>query len=168
MLRVETERRKRDFDRNATFHAFVKRHLSLATRRQLDQVRISKKAAGNPRFGWDDVVTVCRDQLQGIGLADDVEAQPQVQCRPAGPQAPAAGGAPRAPAPHVPGLSTGGPTVVCDLCTSLGVGGANHPRERCFVDPKSRFHKAEVRQRRVAQARARGITIPQLLLDAEK
>lgn len=31
---------------------------------------MAKKAAGNAKFGWDDVVTVCRDREAGIGLAD--------------------------------------------------------------------------------------------------
>ncbi len=136
-------------DKTASFHAFVKRHLSLATRRQLDSVRLSKKAAGSTRFGWDDVVTVCRDKQQGVGLADEPLAAQVEVCKPApaARSAAAPGGAPAAPraAPFVPGLSTQGMTVVCDLCTSLGVGGANHPRERCYVDPKSRFHKADVR-----------------------
>lgn len=52
----------------------------------------------------------------------------------------------------------------CDLCTKLGLGGDNHSREWCYVDPKSKAYKPEVRQRRVAQAQARGIPVPQELL----
>ncbi len=42
----------------------------------------------------------------------------------------------------------------------LGAGGDNHSREWCYIDPKSKVYKPEVHQRRVAQARARGIKIP--------
>jgi hypothetical protein len=42
----------------------------------------------------------------------------------------------------------------------LGAGGDNHSREWCYIDPKSKVYKPEVRQRRVAQARARGLKIP--------
>lgn len=38
----------------------------------------------------------------------------------------------------------------CDLCSQLGLGGDNHSREWCYVDPKSKVYKPEVRQRRVA------------------
>lgn len=33
----------------------------------------------------------------------------------------------------------------CDLCTKLGLGGENHSREWCYVDPKSKVYKPEVR-----------------------
>ena len=42
----------------------------------------------------------------------------------------------------------------------LGAGGDNHSREWCYIDPKSKVYKPEVRQRRVAQARARWLSIP--------
>ncbi len=41
-----------------------------------------------------------------------------------------------------------------------------HPRERCFIDPKSPMYRPEVRARKVATARKLGITIPpELLVD---
>ncbi len=48
----------------------------------------------------------------------------------------------------------------CSLCVQLGAGGDNHSREWCYIDPKLKVYKPEVRQRRVAQARARGLKIP--------
>ncbi len=42
------------------------------------------------------------------------------------------------------------PQRKCGLCAKLGVGGDNHSREWCYVDPKSRAYKPEVRRRRVA------------------
>jgi hypothetical protein len=38
----------------------------------------------------------------------------------------------------------------CDLCAKLGMGGDTHSREWCYIDPKSKAYKPEVRQRRVA------------------
>ncbi len=48
----------------------------------------------------------------------------------------------------------------CDLCGKLGLGGDAHHREWCFIDPKSRVYKPEVRRRKVARARALGLPIP--------
>lgn len=48
----------------------------------------------------------------------------------------------------------------CDLCTKLGAGGENHQREWCYIDPKSKVYRPEVRARRVAQAKQRGLAIP--------
>jgi hypothetical protein len=61
VLRVEQTRRGLDMDKGSTYHAFVKKCLDLDLRRKLDQVRWAKKASGNARFGWEDVVAVCRD-----------------------------------------------------------------------------------------------------------
>jgi hypothetical protein len=74
VLRVEAERRRMSIDKASTYHAFVKRDLDLKLRQRLDQVRWAKKASGNPKFGWDDVVTVCRDMQNGCTLGDDTEA----------------------------------------------------------------------------------------------
>ena len=38
----------------------------------------------------------------------------------------------------------------CELCVKLGMGGDTHSREWCYIDPKSKAYKPEVRQRRVA------------------
>ncbi len=35
-----------------------------------------------------------------------------------------------------------------------------HKRELCFIDPKSRMYRPEVRQRKVMQARKLGLPIP--------
>lgn len=77
VLRVEVERRRWDMEKSATYHAFVKRYLDLPLRKCLDQVRMAKKAAGNNKFSWDDVVTVCRDRQAGIGLAEEEEVEKQ-------------------------------------------------------------------------------------------
>ena len=70
-------------------------------------------------------------------------------------------------APAVREYREGRESKKCDLCTRLGLGGDNHSREWCYVDPKSRAYKPEVRQRRVAQAKARGIQVPQELLEED-
>jgi hypothetical protein len=61
VLRVEATRRRMNIDRASTYHAFVKRDLDQKLRERLDSVRWAKKATGNLKFGWEDVVTVCRD-----------------------------------------------------------------------------------------------------------
>ena len=82
-------------------------------------MRIAKKAAGNHKFGWDDVVTVCRDRKAGIGLAEEpsiglvaVESKPKL--------APAA---PQQTSGEAPSKVEQGARRVCDLCQKLGVGG---------------------------------------------
>jgi len=40
------------------------------------------------------------------------------------------------------------------------VGGDNHSDEWCFINPRSKAYRPDVRARRVAQAKARGIKIP--------
>ena len=42
----------------------------------------------------------------------------------------------------------------------LGAGGDNHSHEWCYIDPKLKVYKPEVRARRVAQAKVRGLKIP--------
>lgn len=152
---METERRRRGLDKSATYHAFVRRHLDDDTKRSLDQVRLAKKAAGNNKFGWDDVVTVCRDKMAGISLAEEIApSAPKTTFRPAA--------AP--PQTH----SYDKPKSKCNLCSKLGLGGDSHAREWCFIDPNSKAYKPEVRERRVAQAKARGIPIPPELEVVEK
>ncbi len=78
----------------ATYHAFVKL-LDVEVKRSLDIVRLNKKAQGyvsmhGTRFGWDDVVCVCRDVMSGSQLA------------PAPTPAPKAPPARSAPAPRAP------------------------------------------------------------------
>ena len=83
MLRVETERRRLDIDKSSTFHAFVKRNLDLGLRQKLDQIRWSKKTQGNLKFGWDDVVAVCRDMASGCALGEAAaEATPPLTSTP--------------------------------------------------------------------------------------
>ena len=54
----------------------------------------------------------------------------------------------------------------CSLCSQLGIQGDMHPRERCFIDPKSPLYKPEVHAKKVATARKLGITSPpELLVD---
>ena len=110
----------------------------------------------NMRVGWEDIVMLARDKAAGVAFAPHVQpAAPacapvppvrQVQAAPPPPRASAAvqgGGAGRGAAegqaerPH------------CDLCCRLGLGGDMHKRELCFIDPKSRMYRPEVRQRKV-------------------
>jgi hypothetical protein len=75
VLWVESVRRRMGIDRASTYHAFVRRDLDLRLRERLDQVRWAKKATGNLRFGWEDVVTVCRDMQHGCTLGDEPPRQ---------------------------------------------------------------------------------------------
>ena len=43
-----------------------------------------------------------------------------------------------------------------------------HKREYCFIDPKSKAYKPEVRARRLEQARKKGIEIPKDILEMDK
>ena len=47
----------------------------------------------------------------------------------------------------------------------MGLGNANHRRDYCFIDPKSRAYKPDVRARRISDAQKRGIKVPQDILD---
>jgi hypothetical protein len=78
VLRVETARRRMAVDKASTYHAFVKRDLDSRLRERLDQVRWSKKASGNLKFGWEDVVAVCRDMQHGCTLGDEPPSQAPV------------------------------------------------------------------------------------------
>lgn len=67
------------------------------------------------------------------------------------------------------GPGTGGPRAYtqCDLCTKLGIT-ANHSRDFCYVDPKGRHFKPEIKNRRVEQAKAKGLPIPPELMGTTK
>ena len=132
VLRVETERRQLNIDRSSTVHAFVKRYLDLGLRQKLDQIRWAKKIQGNPKFGWDNVVAVCRDMASGCALGEaDAEAKtPAISST----------------------LYTNKTTAEnnkgsrkCNLCAKLGMGGDTHSREWCYIDPRSKAYKPEVR-----------------------
>ncbi len=103
-------------------------------------VRLTKKAHGvnNFKFGWDDVVCVCRDIASGAQLA-----------APPAPAKAAQSAAARAPQParalpqraavtaHTGGMhgstnpqaSSRGQEKRCDLCAKLGLGGDAHHRD---------------------------------------
>ena len=71
--------------------------------------------------------------------------------------------------PAVPTGGGGGPgRVKCTLCTRLGIGRDNHKREWCYIDPASRVFKPDILAQRIAMAQARGITVPQDILDLQK
>jgi hypothetical protein len=89
VLRVETVRRRMGIDRASTYHAFVRRDLDLRLRERLDQVRWAKKATGNLRFGWEDVVTVCRDMQHGCTLGDKPPRQTAAPVQASAPSQPA-------------------------------------------------------------------------------
>ena len=61
----------------------------------------------------------------------------------------------------VRGTSSG---ASCPLCKQLG-GPFQHRPDLCFIDPKSPVFKPEVRSRRLAAAVAKGIPIPQAVVD---
>ena len=121
----------------------------------------------NTWVGWENIVMLAREKAAGVAFAPHVQpAAPacapvlpvrQVQVAPPPPRASAAvqgGGVGRGAAggqaewPH------------CDLCRRLGLGGDMHKWELCFIDPKSRMYRPEVRQRKLLHARKLGIPIP--------
>ncbi len=85
VMRVERERRSLGIDPNQAYHAFAKRFLDENLKAQLDQVRWAKKANGQVRWGWEDIVTVCRDVHTGCGLAPRAKAQTASTVPPAPP-----------------------------------------------------------------------------------
>lgn len=171
MMRVEVARRKVRVDANQAYHAFAKRFLDKGLKAQLDQVRWAKKAAGNNKWGWTDIVTVCKDLHTGCALGHD-SGQPAA-AHPAANHnhghshqaAPPSNNAPRTSPPRAAGQLGGaggarGPKH-CTICAKLGgVGADTHNDEWCFCNKKSKVYKAEVHQRRVNQAEAKGITVP--------
>jgi hypothetical protein len=88
------------------------------------------------------VVAVCRDMTSGCALGEVTEVAPIAPV-------PAATSAARQ-VPVVREFRENREARKCDLCSQLGLGGDNHSREWCYVDPKSKVYKPEVRQRRVA------------------
>lgn len=70
VLRIEAERRRLGADKKTTYRSYVSK-FDRALKSKLDTVRWSKKASGNPKFGWDDVVTVCRDVESGCALDEE-------------------------------------------------------------------------------------------------
>ena len=87
-------------------------------------------------------MAVCRDMTSGCALGDVAQV---VQSAPV----PVAVAAARQ-VPAVREVREHREVRKCDLCSQLGLGGDNHSREWCYVDPKSKVYKPEVRQRRVA------------------
>jgi hypothetical protein len=77
------------------------------------------------------VVAVCRDMTSGCALG---EGSAVAQIAPV----PAAVSAARQ-------TTVACENMKCDLCSKLGLGGDNHAREWCYVDPKSKVYKPEVR-----------------------
>ncbi len=71
---MELQRKKLGLNTETTFYAF-KGHLDAATKLKLEMVRINKRASGHmtsfgAKFGWEDVVMICRDEASGMPLAD--------------------------------------------------------------------------------------------------
>ena len=60
--------------------------------------------------------------------------------------------------------SKANPKYTCSIYKSLGAL-HNHHEEVCFINPKSTVFKPEVRAHRLAAAVARGLAIPQALVD---
>ena len=79
------------------------------------------------------MVAVCRDMASGCALGEAI-AEAEV---------------PRIPAPV---YSSKTPREIapkevrkCELCAKLGMGGDTHSREWCYIDPRSKAYKPEVR-----------------------
>ena len=135
---------------------------------KLEMVCITKKAHTGGSPGWDDVVALCRDESTRTSLLSDGEKRAPIQEAPAAnptPQLPAPQAAPATPAappatPKPPSRGSTG-TKKCELCSRLGVGPSDtHTKDWCYINPDSPAFKPDVRERRLQQARARGITIP--------
>jgi hypothetical protein len=104
-------------------------------------VRWAKKAAGNQKWGWEDIVTVCKDVHTGCALSRAPE--PTVPLTPATT-------APRLPTGGAPGQLGRKPGRRCEICDRLGgVGADTHTKEWCFCNPASKMYKREVHERRV-------------------
>lgn len=79
------------------------------------------------------MVAVCRDMASGCALGE------------------VAAVATSAPIPAAVSAAKSAPDGAnrvarkCDLCSKLGLGGENHAREWCYIDPKSKVYKPEVR-----------------------
>jgi hypothetical protein len=84
------------------------------------------------------VVAVCRDMASGCALGEAM-AEAEVPGNPAQFYS---------NKPTREGAAKDGRK--CELCAKLGMGGDTHSREWCYVYPKSKAYKPEVRQRRVA------------------
>ncbi len=94
-LRVEMERKRLSANRVATWHAF-KGYLDDPTMQVLEMVRVNKKTSGAAAaFGWEDVVTVCKDRTSGLALTARPPAVPS-RAPPARVAAPAAAPPPTA------------------------------------------------------------------------
>jgi hypothetical protein len=109
---------------------------------------------------------VCRDRLSGVSMMVEAPPKERPQLQAAAPAAhTAAAGGRNAPA----GGAGGGPErPFCPLCRKLGIGGDLHKPELCFIDPKSKMYRPEVRQRKLETARRLGKTIPPELLRDDK
>ncbi len=157
-VRVETERKRLNVSKMATWHAF-KGYLDDPTMQVLEMVRVNKKTSGTmmTSFGWDDVVTVCKDRTSGLALTAR-PASTQSRAPPTRAAAPAAAAPPPQRAAQTGDQADMRP--VCSLCSKLGLGGANHRRDMCFIDPNSKMYRPEVRARKVAQAKKLGLAVP--------
>lgn len=184
ILRVENARRGVHGGDAATLHCYLPR-LPHWFQGEVEQVRRTKRTTSAGPLTWADVVDLARDvQLRPtrgaagsagtggypvLGGASGAPAAPAV--------APAAVPAPAAPAPvHVAApvpraAAAAAPAKVaaapakrkCDYCTPLNIGMDGHDRKWCYVDPNSQAYKADVRARRIKQAKAKGVNLPAYL-----
>jgi hypothetical protein len=84
----------------------------------------AKEAAGNTRWGWEDIVTVCKDVHSGCALSPAPVAQPTVPA------------APQQPRPSA---------------QAIGIGADTHSKGWCLCDPSSKVYKLEVHEQRVPE-----------------
>jgi hypothetical protein len=96
----------------------------------------ASKVLSNPNtdayLTWNDIILVARDDKYSIKLVSE-EVTPVSK--------PVSGPSIRS----VPTAPSTEHSEKCSLCKQLGQGLDSHPRERCFIDPKSRYYKPEVR-----------------------
>ena len=153
-LGVEVLRRKLNACPVSTYHAFTLRFLGDTIREQLDQVRWAKKASGNYNWGWEDVISMCKDMESGCVLSkkkspEEKPAYPPANRGSSGGTGSAGGGAP----------AKG--SKLCEICDRLGGFGAQtHTKEWCYCNPNSKMYKPGLHETRVSMAKQKGIKVP--------
>ncbi len=101
-------------------------------------------------------MTVCKDVHTGCALGKPPVAPPPTSTIMQH-TAPSKPGANPNPQSHKPACK-------CEICDRLGgVGADTHTKEWCYCNPASKLYKAEVHERRLNQAKAKGIDIPREL-----
>jgi hypothetical protein len=147
----------------ATLHCFLPR-LDKDLRDRLETIRQTKAtllgSAGVPgSLEWKEVVALARDKLLHAPPGGEQAAAPP-------PPAAAAPAAPAPPAGGTPTPTTGAkPARKCSYCSPLNLGMDHHDAQWCYIDPASKVYKEDVRVRRIAAAKKKGVQLPAYLQD---